>query len=34
MSVNAALISYAGVTLVNGLRGSGLIYVLWAVGVT
>jgi GntP family gluconate:H+ symporter len=33
MSLNAALISYGGVTLVNGVVAMSLVYALWAFGV-
>ena len=33
MSVNAALISYGGVTFVNGVVSMALVYALWAFGV-
>ena len=33
MSVNAALISFGGVTFVNGVVSMALVYALWAFGV-
>ena len=33
MSLKSALLSYGGVTLVNGVAAMGMVYVLWAVGV-
>ena len=33
MSLRSALISYGGVTLVNGLVAMVMVYALWAVGV-
>ena len=32
MSLKAALISYGGVTFVNGATAMGVVYVMWAVG--
>jgi GntP family gluconate:H+ symporter len=33
MPLRSALISYGGVTLVNGLASMAVVYVLWAMGV-
>lgn len=32
MSLKAALISFGGVTLVNGVTAMAMVYVLWTVG--
>ena len=32
MSLKAALLSYGGVTLVNGVAAMAAVYALWAVG--
>lgn len=33
MSLKAALLSYGGVTLVNGVTAMAVVYVLWTAGV-
>ncbi len=33
MSVNAALVSYGGVTFVNGVVAMAMVYALWVAGV-